>query len=229
MSNLTNQVLERLDPSSIQAIAAQLGVDPAQAQAAIQQAVPLVVGGLARNAATDEGASAVHSAATAHSGMDIGSILGSVLGGAGGSGAGSILGGMLGGGGGGGGGAASGGTALPGGLDAGSILGSIFGGRQDQATQGLGQASGIGTQNAGQLLAILAPIVMSVLDSMSQRQGLNPGGLGGALAQENQRINQSGNGGLLGAVLDQDGDGQLGLGDLLKVGAEMLGGTRGRA
>ncbi|MFC4818998.1 DUF937 domain-containing protein [Dokdonella ginsengisoli] len=225
MSNLTNQVLERLDPSSIQAIAAQLGVDPAQAQAAIQQAVPLVVGGLARNAATDEGASAVHSAATAHSGMDIGSILGSVLGGAGGSGAGSILGDMLGG----GGGAASGGTALPGGLDAGSILGSIFGGRQDQATQGLGQASGIGTQNAGQLLAILAPIVMSVLGSMSQRQGLNPGGLGGALAQENQRINQSGNGGLLGAVLDQDGDGQLGLGDLLKVGAEMLGGTRGRA
>lgn len=224
MSNLTNQVLERLDPSSIQAIAAQLGVDPAQAQAAIQQAVPLVVGGLARNAATDEGASAVHSAATAHSGMDIGSILGSVLGGAGGSGAGSILGGMLG-----GGSAAGGGNPLPGGLDAGAILGSIFGGRQDQATQGLGQASGLGTQNAGQLLAILAPIVMSVLGSMSQRQGLNPGGLGGALAQENQRIEQSGNGGLLGAVLDQDGDGQLGLGDLLKVGAEMLGGARGRA
>lgn len=207
MSNLTNQVLDRLDPSSIQAIAAQLGVEPAQAQAAIQQAVPLVVGGLARNAATDEGASTVHSAAAAHSGFDIGSILGSVLGG----------------------GAASGGNALPGGLDAGAILGGIFGGRQDQATQGLGQASGLGAQNAGQLLAILAPIVMSVLGSMSQRQGLDPGALGGALAQENQRLDRSGNGGLLGAVLDQDGDGQLGLGDLLKVGADMLGGARGRA
>jgi hypothetical protein len=223
MSNLTQQVLERLDPSSIQAIAAQLGVEPAQAQAAVEQAVPLVVGGLARNAATDQGASAVHAAATAHSGLDIGSILGSVLGGAGGSGAGSILGGLL------GGGSTSAGNALPGGLDAGSILGSIFGGRQDQASQGLGQASGLSAQNAAQLLAILAPIVMSVLGSMSQRQGLDPGGLGGTLAQENQRIQQSGSGGLLGAVLDRDGDGQLGLGDLLKVGAEMLGGARGRA
>lgn len=221
MSNLTNQVLDRLDPSSIQAIAAQLGIDPSQAQAAIQQAVPLVVGGLARNAATDDGATAIHDAATAHSGLDIGSILGSVLGGAGG---GSILGGMLG-----GGASNAGGTSQTGGIDPGAILGSIFGSRQDQATQGLGQASGLGTQNAGQLLAILTPIVMSVLGQLSQRQGLNPGGLGGALAQENQRIQQGGNGGLLGAVLDQDGDGQLGLGDLLKVGAEMLGGARGRA
>ena len=31
-------------------------------------------------------------------------------------------------------------------------------------------------------------------------------------------------GGLIGAVLDQDGDGQLGLGDLLKLGGGLLGG-----
>lgn len=203
MSNLTNQVLDRLDPSSIEAIAAQLGVDPAQAQAAIQQAVPLVVGGLARSAATDDGASAVHAAATQHTGLDIGSILGSVLGGGGGS-------------------------ASPGGIDPGAILGGIFGGRQDQATQGLGQASGLGPQGAGQLLAILAPIVMSVIGNLSRSKGLDPGALGGALAQESQRIDQSGNGGLLGSILDQDGDGQLGLGDLLKIGGEMLG-SRGRA
>ncbi len=207
MSNLTDQVLGQLDPASIQQIAAQLGVDPQQAESAIQQAVPLVVGGLARGASTDEGASAIHSAAADHAGLDIGSILGSVLGGgAAGAGGGSALGSALGG---------------------GSILGSIFGNRQDQATQGLGQASGLGSQNAGQLLAILAPIVMSALGNLSQRQGLSPGGLGSALGQESQRINQSGNGGLLGSILDQDGDGQLGLGDLLKVGAEMLG-SRGR-
>jgi hypothetical protein len=33
-------------------------------------------------------------------------------------------------------------------------------------------------------------------------------------------------GGLLGAVLDQDGDGELGLGDLLKIGGGLLGGGR---
>jgi hypothetical protein len=199
MSNLTDQVLNHLDPSSIQAIANQLGVDPAQAEAAIQQAVPLVVGGLAQNASTEAGANDLHSVATQHAGLDVGSILGSMLGGGGGTG----------------------------GVSTGSILGSIFGGRQDQATQGLGQASGIGSQNAGQLLAILTPIVMSVLGNLSQKQGMSPGGLGSVLGQETQRITQSGNGGLLGSILDQDGDGKLGLGDLFKVGAEMLG-SRGR-
>ena len=194
MSDLTQQVLDHLDPSSIAAIAAKLGVDPAQAEAAIQQAVPMVVGGMARNASTDAGADALHNAAADHAGTDIGSILGSVLGGAGGGGA---------------------------------ILGHIFGNRQDQATQGLGQASGLGTQNAGQLLAMLAPVIMGALGNMSQTQGLNSGGLGGMLAQEAQKIGQGAHGGLLTSVLDRDGDGQLGLGDLLKAGSDFLA-SRGR-
>jgi CheY-like chemotaxis protein len=80
MSDLTQQVLNHLDPASIKAIAAQLGIDPSQAAAAIQQAVPVVVGGLAKNASTDAGANALHNAAADHAGGDIGSILGSVLG-----------------------------------------------------------------------------------------------------------------------------------------------------
>ena len=189
MSDLTSQVLSHLEPSSIEAIATHLGVDPAQAKAAIQQAVPLVVGGLAHNASTDAGANALHNAAADHAGMDIGAILGSVLGG---GGAGD------------------------------SILGHIFGSRQDQAAQNLGQASGLGAQNAGQLLAMLAPMIMGVLGNMTQKQGMNPGGLGSMLGQEAQRIGQAG-GGLLSSVLDQDGDGKLGLGDLLKVGSKFLG------
>jgi hypothetical protein len=190
MSELTHQVLSQLDPSSVAAIASQLGIDPAQAQAAIQQAVPLVVGGLAKNAQTDDGADALHSAVADHGGMDIGSILGSVLGGGGAGG---------------------------------SILGHIFGNRQDQAAQNLGQASGIGSQNAGQLMAMLAPIIMGVLANRTQSQGLGAGGLGGMLGQELQNLGQSGHGGLLTSVLDQDGDGQLGLGDLLKAGSKFFG------
>ena len=201
MADLANEVLNHLDDSHIQAIASQLGVDPAQAAQAIQQAMPLLVGGLARNASTDQGAGALHSALGDHAGNDIAGILGSVLGG------GNTAGGM------------SGGMA---------ILRHIFGARQDQAAQGLGQASGLGSVNAGQLMAILAPIVMGVLGTMSQRQGMSAGALGGVLGQEHQRIAQGGAGGLLGAVFDQDGDGQLGLGDLLKVGQGLLG-ARGRA
>ena len=54
----------------------------------------------------------------------------------------------------------------------------------------------------------------------------SPQDLGNILGQERQVQQQQGGlgGGLLGAVLDQDGDGQLGLGDLLKVG---MGAMRG--
>ncbi len=199
MSDLTNQVMGHLDDQRIQAIAQQLGVDPSEAESAIKQAMPLLIGGLARNAQTDEGAGALHSALGDHAGSDVGSILGSVLGGGGGGGLGN--------------GAA--------------ILGHIFGARQDQAAQGLGQQTGLGSQNAGQLLAILAPVVMGVLGNMSQRQGMNASGLGSVLGQEAQRIGGSNAGGLLGAVFDQDGDGKFGLSDVLKMGEGLLG-ARGR-
>lgn len=195
MSDLTQDVLSQLDPSSIASIAAKLGVDPAQAQAAIQQAVPMVLGGLARNAATDEGANSLHHAVGDHAGLDIGSVLGSVLGGAGGGG---------------------------------SILGHVFGARRDQAAQGLGEASGLGSQNAAQLLAMLAPIIMSVLGNKTRNEGLGSGGLGGMLGQELSNLGQKGQGGLLTSILDRDGDGQLGLGDLMKAGSEYFA-SRGRA
>jgi len=201
MSDLTNQVMGHLDGQRIQAIASQLGVDPAEAESAIQQAMPLLIGGLARNAQTDQGAGALHSALGDHAGNDVGSILGSVLGGGG----------------------------AGGGLNNGmAILGHIFGARQDQAAQGLGQQTGLGSQNAGQLLAILAPVVMGVLGNMSQRQGMSASGLGSVLGQEAQRIGGSNSGGLLGAVFDQDGDGRFGISDVLKMGEGLLG-SRGRA
>lgn len=196
MSDLTNQVMGHLDDQRIQAIAQQLGIDPAQAESAIQQAMPLLIGGLARNAQNDP--ATVHSAIGDHAGSDVGSILGSVLGGGGG------------------------------GLNNGmAILGHIFGARQDQAAQGLGQQTGLGQQNAGQLLAILAPVVMGVLGNVSQRQGMSASGLGSVLGQEAQRIGGTNAGGLLGAVFDQDGDGKFGLGDVLKMGEGLLG-NRGR-
>ena len=194
MSDLTNQVMGHLDDQRIQAIAQQLGIDPSQAETAIQQAMPLLIGGLAKNAQNDP--TAVHSAIGDHAGSDVGSILSSVLGGGG----------------------------LGNGM---AILGHIFGARQDQAAQGLGQQTGLGSQNAGQLLAILAPVVMGVLGNMSQRQGMSASGLGSVLGQEAQRIGGSNAGGLLGAVFDQDGDGKFGISDVLKMGEGLLG-NRGR-
>jgi hypothetical protein len=79
------------------------------------------------------------------------------------------------------------------------------------------------------LMKILAPIVLSFLAQRFLGQGnASPSGLSQVLGQERQSVQQQGGlgGGLLGAVLDQDGDGQLGLGDLLKIGGGLLGGKR---
>ncbi len=195
MTDFTNEILGQLTPANLQAIAGQLGIDPAQAQAAVAQALPMVVGGLARNASTDSGASALRDALQAHTGNDMGAILGSVLGGGG---------------------------------QGGAILGHIFGNRQDRAAQQLGNSSGIGTANAGALMAMLAPLVMGMLGNRAQSQGMDAGGLGGMLGRELQGLGRGSQGGLLGAVFDQDGDGQLGLSDVLKLGSQFLG-NRGRS
>lgn len=239
MSDLTSTIFAQMDQGHIESIAGQLGIDPAQASDAIQQALPLLMGGLARNATSPQGANALHSALERdHAGVDIGGLLGSVLGGGGnrrgGGGLGDVLGSVLGGGGPSGAGGGIGdvlGSVLGGGSSAGSagdgiggaILGHIFGARRDQAARGLGQTSGLGGAGAAQLLAMLAPIVMAALGNMTKKQGLDANALSGMLGQENHRLQQSGVGGLLSGVLDSDGDGEISMGEMLQAGAGLLG------
>lgn len=190
MSGLVDNVLADLDDDQIGAIAAKLGVDPAQARDAIEHAVPLIVGGMAQNASTAKGADALNNALGAHGG-DLSNILGGILGGGSGSGIG------------------------------GAILGHVFGGNQGAVNQGLGQATGLGQQNAGQLMAILAPLVMGALANHAQGQGVGAGGLGGLLAQEVRQVQQQGGsaGGLLNSVLSNSG----GLAGILQSAGGLLG------
>jgi len=195
MNGIVDSVLAKLGPDQVNAIASQLGVDPAQAQNAIEHAIPLIVGGMAQNASTPQGAGALHEALGDHAGLDVGSVLNNVLGGGGASGIG------------------------------GAILGHVFGGNQAAANQGLGQVTGLGQQNAGQLLSMLAPIVMAALANHVQNRGIDPGTLGGMLGQQSQQIQQNGGlvGGLLSAVLSHGG-GNLDLSHLLQGAGGLLGG-----
>lgn len=197
--SLTDQLRSQLQGAPLQQIAQQIGATPEQAGSAVGSALPVLLGALGRNAAQPQGAEALFGALQRdHAGQDLGSVLGAVLGGGGQGGGASILGNIL------GGGAAS-----------------------DRAQEGIGAASGLGSGQVGQLLALLAPIVMSFLANRASQQGLDAGGLGQALGQEGQQLRQQGGvGDLLGQVLDQDGDGKLGLNDLVKLGGSLLGGRR---
>ena len=205
MSNsLTEELFQQLQGAPLQQLSQQLGTGQMQTSNAIGAALPLLLGALGKNAAQPSGAEALlgalqndHAGAT---GLDIGSVLGMVLGGTQ--------------------------TRQTNGA---GILGHIFGGSQQRAAAGLGQATGLGNDKAAMLLQVLAPIVMAYLAKrfIGQDQA-SPAAVSQMLGQERETVQQQGGlgGGLLGAVLDQDGDGQLGLGDLLKIGGGMLGGRR---
>lgn len=207
-ASLTDELLSQLQGAPLQQIAEQLGTNPSQAQSAVAAALPMLLGALGRNAAQLQGAADLFGAlqrdhvGRAAGGGGLGDLLGSVLGGMGGGGVGASA-------------------------DGASILGHIFGGNQQRAEAGLGQATGLGA-NAGQLLQILAPIVMAFLAQRTQAGGMDAGSLDAVLGREHAQVRQQGGvgGDLLGSLLDQDGDGQVGLGDLIKLGGGLLGGRR---
>lgn len=197
MATLTDALAAQLQGAPASQFARQLGISQEQSSAAINAALPLIMGALGRNASQPQGAQALFGALQKdHAGMDIGSVLGAVLGGSQGRQS-----------------------------DGAGILGHVFGGQQARAEAGIAQATGLGQGQAGQLLKMLAPIVMAwlakqMMSGGSAQQAGTAQALGGLLGQEQQQIRQQGGlgGGLLGAVLDQDGDGELGLGDLMKLG-----------
>ena len=230
--SMVEELLQQLQGAPMQQMAQSLGESEAQTEQAVQAAVPMMLGALGNNTQNAAGADALFGALQRDhaGGPDLGGLLGSLLGGGAGGGQagglgglggmlGSVLGGVM------GGGASAGGNSAA--LDGGSILGHIFGGQQDQASSNLGQATGLGN-NAGNLLKMLAPIVMSFLAQRVMAGGMNSSDLGNALGQERARVQNQGGlgGGLLNAVLDQNGDGKLDLSDLLKIGGSLLGGRR---
>ena len=204
MTTLTDEIFSQLSRAEVQQIGAQLGTGQAQTAGAIAAALPMILGAMGRNTSQAGGADALLGAlGRDHSGGGgIGDILGAVLGGQQ--------------------------NRQTDGL---GQLGHIFGGQLPRAEAGLGQATGLGGDKAQMLLKILAPIVLAYLSKRMFGGAQGDGSaqaLGNILGQERAVQQQQGGlgGGLLGAVLDQDGDGQLGLGDLLKMGGSLLGGGR---
>jgi hypothetical protein len=201
MSQLLQSLLGALDERAIQQMAGQLGASPQQTHSAVQAALPMVLGMLGRNASNPQGAQALAGALSRNHNGDI---LSNVLGALGNQQTQSM---------------------------GGAILGHVLGARQGAATQGLSNASGLNSGQAGQVLAMLAPIVMGALGKQASTQQFNAGGLGSIL---------QGAIGAMGAapgaapaarspmagLLDTDGDGDVDFMDIAKHGMSIFGALR---
>lgn len=198
--DLTGILQDALGGNTVGQISQAIGADESSTSSAIQAALPMLLGGLANNSASEEGASGILGAIDRdHDGSvldDIGGLIAGNVGGGAGNGAG--------------------------------ILGHIFGGQQGGVEQTVSQASGLDMNKIGPLLAILAPIVMGAIGRSRQQSegGFGAADLGGLLGGAAQSMGgNSGLMGVLGGLLDRDRDGSA-VDDVVGMIGGMLGGRR---
>ena len=97
----------------------------------------------------------------------------------------------------------------------------VFGQRRGAVEGGVGRASGLDAGQVGQLLILLAPMVMSALARVKHQRHLDERGLTDVLRRERREIEERTPGlsrGGLRDLLDRDDDGQVG-DDIASLGA----------
>lgn len=199
MSGLLDLLSQSIGPEQVQLMANKIGATPDQTEQAIGLALPTILGALAKHTdANEQNAHQLHTALETGQGLSGGGMLDNL---------GSMLGGASGG---------SGGGGL------GGLLGTILGGRQSRVEQGIGKASGLSATQIASLLAMLAPLVMGVLGRRQKEQKASPTDLSDMLRKERTQMQNQAGGGLLAGLLDQDGDGDFDLSDMLKFGMKAI-------
>ncbi|MBL0293887.1 MAG: DUF937 domain-containing protein [Saprospiraceae bacterium] len=197
--DLTELLKGNIPQDLIGTLSQQMGTEPQQTQSAAQSIFTTLLGGLAKNASTEEGAQGILGALDRdHDG--------SVL---------NDLGGLL-----------TGAMGSSQATNGAGILGHILGSKQQGAVDMVSQTSGIDANSAMSMMIKLAPILMGVLGKAKQDNGLDAGGLSGLLSgvMGNQQVQEQNP---LVAIatrfIDQDGDGDI-MDDLSGMGMNILGG-----
>ncbi len=212
MAGLMDLLNSDLGKQIISGVSGQVGTNEGQTSSVLASVLPALVGAMQNNASTPEGQSG---------------LLGALLGG---KHDGSILDNLSG--------------FITGGdhSDGASILGHVLGGNQENVQNQVSQNTGVSSDKIAMIMKIAAPILMGYLAKQAQGSGMNASGvsnnggglgdiLGGLLGGQTQQQApvQSGGGNILTSMLDQDGDGELGIGDAISVATKKggLGGLLG--
>ena len=190
MGSIFETVLQQLGGDTMKRIGTELGTDEQTAGSATAATVSTLLGALSRNAADKNGAEALHRAlAKDHDGSLLDNLSGFL------------------------------GQAQQGPGE--GILRHVLGERRPQIESGIGRTSGLDSGSVSKLMTMVAPVVMAALGKQQRSGGLESRGLANMLGQERSALEQAQPQamGLIGKLLDSDGDGDFDI----KDGIGMLG------
>ena len=186
-----------LTPEVINQLSQQTGAAPEQTATAAQGVFSTLIGGLAKNASNERGASGILSALDSdHDGSILNDVMGLVMGGGQGQGA----------------------------TNGAGILGHILGGQQQNAAQMISQTSGVSQSGIMDMMIKLAPMVMGAIGQQNRQQGgMNTAALSGLLGNAVQAQNENPLMQMATRFLDKDGDGSA-VDDIMgMVGTKLFG------
>jgi hypothetical protein len=109
----------------------------------------------------------------------------------------------------------------------GDVLDSVLGNKKKRVEDAIGKSSGLDLKKIGPLLMILAPLVLSAMRARASSKSssgstLNPRDLSEMMRGERASVESRPGGSIIGKMLDQDGDGDFDLSDILKLGMRFL-------
>ena len=211
MAGLMDLLNSDLGKQIISGVSGKVGTSEGETSSVLASLLPTLVGSMQNNAATADGLSGLLGALTG--GKHDGGILDNLSGFLGGDDH----------------------------SDGGNILGHVLGSNQENVQNNLAQSTGVGSDKIAMIMKIAAPIIMGYLAKKAMSGGLtnNPAQSGGGLTdilggllgggQAQAAPAQSGGGNILTSMLDQDGDGELGMSDAIAAATKKggLGGLLG--
>jgi len=207
MANLMDLLQGQLSEGLVDHLSSQLGgADKQQTSAAATGILSTLMGALAKNTATTEGANSLNNALDRdHDGGIIEDALGFL------SGQKQVSNQRT--------------------MNGQGILNHILGDRQGGLINTISQMSGLNSSKTGNLMTMLAPIVMGALGKQKKQSGLDAGGiaslLSGVVRSQSRTKKQDPMMGLITSFLDEDGDGSI-ADDVASKGLGLLGRLLGR-
>jgi len=199
MKNLMDLLHGQISEGLVNQLSQQIGgADKEQTEIATQGILSTLMAAMAKNTATPDGASSL---AKALDNDHDGSILDNLTG---------ILGGQ----------AQPQNTRATNGM---GILKHILGSKQSGAIDMISKMSGLSGDKTGNLMVTLAPMIMAMLGKQKRQSNMNGSDVADFLSKSvNSESNKHQEMGLIGKLLDQDGDGSV-MDDIAGMGMKMFG------